>query len=516
MFYSLVNKILQSTLRIYVERLFDLNKRPIQTQEEILLDFIAKAKNTAFGRLHHFDSIHDYKDYVSKVPLHEYGDLKPYINQMRHGEKDILWPGKVEWYAKSSGTSSGVSKFIPVPKESLEGAHMNGGKIELALYFNHNPDSKLFEGLGLRLGGSTDLESHGKSHSGDLSAILIQNMPMWAEFRSAPSNNTALMSNWEQKIDTILDEVISQNITSFWGVSSWFLVLFNKVIERTGASNLLEVWPNLELFAHGGVNFAPYKEQFKALMPGDQVTFMENYNASEGFFAVQDNPDFDGLLLLTCCGTFYEFIPMDEFQGKDSQTITLGDVQLNREYAVVISTNGGLWRYLLGDTIRFVSLKPFRIKVSGRTTHFINAFGEEVIVSNAEEALSKACTIHKCSVRDFHAAPVFMQSKKSGAHQWLIEFEKAPKNLNLFSSDLDIMLQQLNSDYAAKRKGDIVLGPPQLSQVNSGLFHTWLKNKNKLGGQNKIPRLSNERTLIAEFMELNEALHIAQERQSKD
>ena len=241
MFYSLVNKILQSTLRIYVERLFDLNERPIQTQEEILLDFIAKAKNTAFGRLHHFDSIHDHKDYVSKVPLHEYGDLKPYINQMRHGDKDILWPGKVEWYAKSSGTSSGVSKFIPVPKESLEGAHMNGGKIELALYFNHNPDSKLFEGLGLRLGGSTDLESHGKSHSGDLSAILIQNMPMWAEFRSAPSNNTALMSNWEQKIDTILDEVISQNITSFWGVSSWFLVLFNKVIERTGASNLLEV-----------------------------------------------------------------------------------------------------------------------------------------------------------------------------------------------------------------------------------------------------------------------------------
>ena len=251
-------------------------------------------------------------------------------------------------------------------------------------------------------------------------------------------------------------------------------------------------------------------------MPGDQVTFMENYNASEGFFAVQDNPDFDGLLLLTCCGTFYEFIPMDEFQGKDSQTITLGDVQLNREYAVVISTNGGLWRYLLGDTIRFVSLKPFRIKVSGRTTHFINAFGEEVIVSNAEEALSKACTMHKCSVRDFHAAPVFMQSKNSGAHQWLIEFEKAPNNLNLFSSDLDIILQQLNSDYAAKRKGDIVLGPPQISQVNSGLFHTWLKNKNKLGGQNKIPRLSNERTLIAEFMELNEALHIAQERQSKD
>lgn len=516
MFYSLVNKILQSTLRKYVERFFDLNDKPIQTQEEILLDFIVKSKDTKFGRLHHFDSINDYKDYISKVPLHEYSDLKPFIDQMRNGCKNILWPGKVEWYAKSSGTSSGVSKFIPVPKESLEGAHLNGGKIELSLYFNYNPDSKLFEGLGLRLGGSTELESHGKSHSGDLSAILIQNMPMWAEFRSAPSSNTALMSNWEQKIDAILDEVISQNITSFWGVSSWFLVLFNKVIERTGASNLLEVWPNLELFAHGGVNFAPYKAQFKALMPGNQVTFMENYNASEGFFAVQDNPDLDGLLLLTCCGTFYEFIPMEIFQGTNSKTITLKDVALNQEYAVVITTNGGLWRYLLGDTIRFISLKPFRIKVSGRTTHFINAFGEEVIVSNAEEALSQACTLHQCSIKDFHAAPVFMESKKSGGHQWLIEFEKEPKNLALFSNDLDILLQKLNSDYASKRKGDIILGPPQITKGNKGLFHTWLRNKNKLGGQNKIPRLSNERSLITEFIELNEVLHSGQELQSKD
>ncbi|MAZ97576.1 GH3 auxin-responsive promoter family protein [Schleiferiaceae bacterium] len=516
MFYSLVNKILQSTLRKYVERLFDLNDRPIETQEEILLDFISEAKDTKFGQLHHFHSIETFTDYVAHVPLHEYEDLKPYIDQMRQGAKDILWPGKVEWYAKSSGTSSGTSKYIPVPEESLEGAHLNGGRIELALYFNHNPDSKLFEGLGLRLGGSTELETHGESHSGDLSAILIQNMPIWAEFRSAPSNNTALMSNWEQKIDAILDEVISQNITSFWGVSSWFLVLFNKVIERTGASNLLEVWPNLELFAHGGVNFAPYQEQFRALMPGNQVTFMENYNASEGFFAVQDDPDFDGLLLLTCCGTFYEFIPMNEFKGKNSKTIMLDDVQLNQEYAVVISTNGGLWRYLLGDTIRFVSLKPFKIKVSGRTSHFINAFGEEVIVCNAEEALTNACAMHECSVKDFHAAPIFMEAHKSGAHQWLIEFEKAPQDLNLFSSDLDNMLQQLNSDYAAKRKGDLILGPPEVIQVHEGLFYTWLKKKNKLGGQNKIPRLSNERKLIKEFIELNEVLHVAQAQRSKD
>ena len=510
MFYSLVNKVLQSTLRKYVEELFEVNERPIQAQERILLDFVLKARKTTFGRAHGFKEIKDHQDFISKVPLHEYGDLKPYIERMRQGEKNILWPGKVEWYAKSSGTSSGVSKYIPVPKESLEGSHMNGGRIELALYFNHNPESKLFEGLGLRLGGSTSLESHGKSQAGDLSAILIQNMPMWAEFRSAPSNETALMSNWEEKIDAILDEVISQNITSFWGVSSWFLVLFNKVIERTGANNLLEIWPNLELFAHGGVNFAPYESQFRKLMPGNQVTFMENYNASEGFFAVQDDPNIDGLMLLTCCGTYYEFIPMDQFQGKNSKTITLGEVELDQEYAVVITTNGGLWRYILGDTVRFVSLKPHRIKVSGRTAHFINAFGEEVIVTNAEEALTSACSQHKCSVRDFHAAPIFMENKEGGAHQWIVEFEVEPRDLRDFGQTLDQALQTVNSDYAAKRKGNIVLRQLELVQAEKGLFHHWLKSKGKLGGQNKIPRLSNERKLITAFLELNEALRNAQ------
>lgn len=510
MFYSLVNKVLQSNLRKYVEELFEVNENPHYAQERILLDFLLKARKTTFGKTHHFHEIKDYGDFISRVPLHEYGDLKPYIEQMRQGAKDILWPGKVEWYAKSSGTSSGISKYIPVPKESLEGSHMNGGRIELALYFNHQPDSKLFEGLGLRLGGSTVMESHGQSQAGDLSAILIQNMPMWAEFRSAPRNETALMSNWEEKIDAILDEVISQNITSFWGVSSWFLVLFNKVIERTGANHLLEVWPNLELFAHGGVNFAPYESQFRALMPGDQVTFMENYNASEGFFAVQDDPNFDGLMLLTCCATFYEFIPMSEFKGKESRTITLKDVELNKEYAVVITTSGGLWRYILGDTVRFVSLKPHRIKVSGRTAHFINAFGEEVIVTNAEAALTKACEIHQCSVRNFHAAPIFMENKTGGAHQWMVEFEYAPEKLDEFTSTLDIELQRLNSDYSAKRKGNLILRELELVKAENGLFHQWLKNKNKLGGQNKIPRLSNERTLMNEFLGLNDELRSAQ------
>ena len=510
MFYSLVNKVLQSTLRKYVEALFEVNENPSKTQQRILFDLTSKASNTRFGKLHGFENIKNHAEFINQVPLSEYQDLKPHIDLMRAGAEDILWPGKIEWYAKSSGTSSGVSKYIPVPKESLEENHMNGGRIELALYFNHRPESKLFEGLGLRLGGSTNLETHGASYSGDLSAILIQNMPMWAEFRSAPSHETALMSNWEEKIDAILDEVINQNITSFWGVSSWFLVLFNKVIERTGAENLLEIWPNLELFAHGGVNFAPYEDQFRALMPGDQVTFMENYNASEGFFAVQDDPNVDGLMLLISSGTYYEFIRMSEFEGKKSRTVLLGEVELDTEYAVVISTNGGLWRYILGDTVRFVSLKPHRVKVSGRITHFINAFGEEVIVSNAEAALTKACTLHKCSVRDFHAAPLYIENSKGGAHQWLIEFQTEPDDIQGFILSLDLALQQENSDYAAKRKGNMVLRQLELVKAEFGLFHRWLGERNKLGGQNKIPRLSNDRKLITTFLELNEVLRNAQ------
>lgn len=507
MFYSLVNKVLQSNLRKYVEALFEVNERPAAVQNILLEQLVSSAKNTRFGMIHHFHHIKDYDGFKQNVPLHEYGDLKAYIEEMREGSKDVLWPGRIEWFAKSSGTTSGVSKYIPVPKENLEGTHMYGGRLELALYFNHNPESKLFEGLGLRLGGSTQLESHEKSHSGDLSAILIQNMPMWAEFRSAPSHQTALMSNWEEKIDAILDEVIDQNITSLWGVSSWFLVLFNKIIERTGANNLLEVWPNLELFAHGGVNFEPYENQFRKLMPGNQVTFMENYNASEGFFAVQDDPNYDGLLLLLDAGIFYEFIPMERFNGTESETITLDQVSLDTEYAVVITTNGGLWRYILGDTVRFVSLKPYRIKVSGRTGHFINAFGEEIIIANAEEALTRASKAVPSSLRDFHAAPIFMEDGKSGAHQWIIEFETPPNDFERFTLALDSALQHLNSDYAAKRKGNIVLGPPQIVVAENQLFHTWLKERNKLGGQNKIPRLSNQRKLITEFLALNERLH---------
>ena len=515
MFYSLVNKVIRFNLRKYIEELFATMEDPKGTQNDVLEELLAQGGKTSFGKGYGIDSATTPEEFAKKMPLHEYGDLEPYIQRMRSGEADVLWPGVIDWYAKSSGTTSGVSKFIPISEQNIKNCHFIGGRYELALYFNQNPEAAIFEGLGLRLGGSTAIEQHGKSRSGDLSAILIEHIPMWAEFRSAPSPSTALMSDWEEKIDAILDEVIQQNITSLWGVSSWFLVLFEKILERTGKSNLLEVWPNLELFAHGGVNFAPYESTFRALMPGDQVTFMENYNASEGFFAIQDNPADQGMLLLLNSGIYYEFIPMSEYQGTRSTTIALSEVELDTEYAMVITTNSGLWRYILGDTVTFTSRSPYRVKVSGRTAHFINAFGEEVIVTNAEEALKAACERCTARTRDFHAAPVFMDQGRSGAHQWIIEFDELPNNLVEFSHTLDQELQKRNSDYAAKRQGNLVLSNLQIVVAQDRLFHHWLKAKGKLGGQNKIPRLANNRKLMEEYLTLNEALQTNLELLSK-
>jgi hypothetical protein len=508
MIYSWVNKVIRQNMRNRVEEIYAFIDQPVHVQEQLLRDLLAKGVETEYGHKYRFDLIHSAKEFSTRVPLSNYAALKPYIERMRSGEKNILWPGKVQWYAKSSGTTSGVSKYIPVSKESIEDCHFSGGRFELALYCNVVPETKIFEGLGLRLGGSTEIQSEGKSHSGDLSAILIQNIPLWAELRSAPSSDTALMSDWEKKIDAIIDEAIEQNITSLWGVSSWFLVLFKKVLERTGKNHLLEVWPNLELFAHGGVNFAPYEEQFRALMPGNQVTFMENYNASEGFFAVQDDPTQDGMLLLLNNGIYYEFIPMDSYEGTNSLTIGLSEVELNKDYAVVITTNGGLWRYLLGDTVKFTSITPHRIKVSGRTAHFINAFGEEVIVTDAENAIQSACLKNHCDLVEFHAAPCYMNSEKTGGHQWIVEFKTPPEDLQAFVKDLDHALQEENSDYAAKRKGDLVLQLPNVVVAKPGLFHQWLKSKNKLGGQNKVPRLSNNRDLITQLESMNGANQI--------
>lgn len=489
-------------MRRHNQRIEESLLYPTETQERVLREILSRAAQTEIAVQYGFQDLKSGAAFRDRLPLHQYADLKPYIDRMREGEKDVLWPGQVQWYAKSSGTSTGKSKFLPITPEALESCHFSGGRFELALYTKQNPKTKLFEGQALRLGGSTAVESNGKSFHGDLSAIMIEHLPVWAELRSAPKHQTALMKNWEEKIEAIADEAIATRITSLWGVSSWFLVLAHRILEKTGAENLLEVWPNLELFAHGGVNFTPYESQFRALMPGPQVTFMENYNASEGFFAVQDQRDQPGMLLLLDNGIYYEFIPMDRYAGEHSPTVSLSEVELEVEYALVITTNAGLWRYILGDTIKFISLAPHRIIVSGRTGHFINAFGEELIVSDAENALAKACELHSCTIADFHAAPIFLEGKKSGRHQWLIEFEQRPQDPLAFAQSLDALIREENSDYDAKRTGNLILNQLSLIIAPTGLFHLWLESKGKLGGQHKIPRLRNDRDLMQEFLSL--------------
>ena len=508
--FTWVNRALRANMKRRAKDLYFYKNEAIAHQNELLKNLIQFGTLVEYGNLYGFDMIQNAEEFSTQVPLSNYPVLEPYIERMRNGEMDVLWPGKVSWFAKSSGTTSGISKYIPISKENLEDCHFQGGKSELALYCNYRPDTKMFEGLGLRLGGSLQAHQTNRSQDGDLSAIIMDNMPIWSKMVSAPSQEVALMSNWEEKLEAMVNEVVDQNITSFWGVSSWFLVFAQAVLEKTGKEHLLEVWPNLELFAHGGVNFAPYQAQFRALFPGDQVVFLENYNASEGFFAVQDRPESEGMLLLLDNGIYYEFIPMSQFDGLDSTTIALEEVELDTEYALVITTNSGLWRYLVGDTIKFTSTDPYRIQVTGRTAHFINAFGEEVIVSDAESALHEACQQHPCSIVDFHAAPSYMEGRKSGAHQWIIDFSQPPSNLDLFAHTLDDALRKENSDYDAKRKGNLLLGPPQIVVAKQGLFHAWLKQRNKLGGQNKIPRLSNSRALIEEFLALNEQLQNGQ------
>lgn len=493
-------------MRKRAAELLEVSEHAISTQHAVLIDLLKHGALTEFGQEYHFDTLQSFEDYAARVPLHTYDDLQPMIERMRKGERNVLWPGRVKWFAKSSGTTSGVSKFIPISNENLELCHFEGGKSELALYCNINPETAMFEGLGLRLGGATKPHEDGQSNYGDLSAILIQNMPYWAELVSAPSHEVALMDQWEEKIEALADEAIASNITSFWGVSSWFLVLFQRVLEKTGKSNLLEVWPNLELFAHGGVNFSPYKAQFQAMMPGDQVTYLENYNASEGFFAVQDDPKSEGMLLLVNNGIYYEFIPMTEFNGTASKTLPLEHVKVGVDYAMVITTNSGLWRYLIGDTVKFTSIQPYRIVVSGRTAHFINAFGEELIIADAENALRQACETTFATIRDFHAAPKYIEGKKSGSHQWLIEFNREPNDLAAFAATLDRALKAENSDYEAKRTADLILGPPEIMVAKPGVFHRWLKERDKLGGQHKVPRLSNNRTLIEQFLAIHDRL----------
>jgi len=478
-------------------------KYPVEVQDELLQNLLHKARNTEIGKQYDFASIRSYQQYAERVPVTTYEENKDQIERARAGETNIFWPKPIKWFAKSSGTTNAKSKFIPVSQDSLEDCHYAASKDLLCIYFNNNPDSQLFVGKGLRLGGSKELYKENGTIFGDLSAILIDNMPFWAEFSSTPSNEVSLLADWEIKMQAIVDETIKENVTSLAGVPSWMLVLLNNVIETTGKDHLLEVWPNLEVYFHGGVSFDPYVRQYQSLLPRDDFKYYEIYNASEGFFAIQDSNDSKELLLMLDYGIFYEFIPMDTFGTQQQKAIPLGEVEIGKNYAVVITTNAGLWRYLIGDTVRFTSVRPYRIKVSGRTKHHINAFGEELIVENAEAALKKASEITGVEIVEYTAAPIFMEGKEKGAHEWIIEFKNEPEDFERFKVELDKALQQVNSDYEAKRNNNTTLKAPTIHQARHRLFYDWLKKQNKLGGQHKVPRLSNSRSYLEELLELN-------------
>ena len=442
---------------------------------------------------YNFSNLFNVRDFKDAVPIHEYDDLKPYIERMMQGEQNILWNTPIYWFAKSSGTTSNKSKFIPISDESLQDGHYKASKDVLTLYYTYNPDSELLTGKGLVIGGSHNVNPMNKeAQYGDLSAVLLQNSPFWGHWFRTPDLSIALMDEWESKIEKLAKSTIKENVTSVSGVPTWTLVLFKRILEITGKKTISEVWPSLELFMHGGVSFTPYKEQFQKFI-GKNINYLEMYNASEGFFAAQDIPGEEGMLLFTDHGIFMEFMPVSEYGKKNPQTISLQDVEPERNYALVISTNGGLWRYLLGDTIQFISLEPFRIKVSGRLKHFMNAFGEEVIVDNTDKAIAIASEKTGAVVNDYTAAPVYFSDTLNGAHEWLIEFDKAPASLESFTKELDAALKNTNSDYEAKRYKDIALRLPIIHSLKKGIFNEWLKSQGKLGGQHKVPRLSNER-----------------------
>lgn len=474
-------------------------KYPNEVQQELLMSLLDTAKDTFIGARYEFSSILSYRAFAERIPISTYEDLEPLIEQTRRGEQNIFWPTQIKWFAKSSGTTNAKSKFIPVSPEALEDCHYKAGKDMLCLYLNNNEESQLFTGKSLRLGGSKQLYEDNNSIFGDLSAILIDNLPFWVEFSSTPSNRVSLMGEWETKLAAIVNETINENVTSFAGVPSWMMVLMNRVLETTGKQNLLEVWPNLEVYFHGGVSFEPYRRQYANLIPKGDFKYYEIYNASEGFFAIQDSNYSKDMLLMLDYGIFYEFIPMDGFGTDRQRVIPLAEVELEKNYAVVITTNAGLWRYLVGDTVRFTSLDPHRIRVTGRTKHHINVFGEELMVENTDKALAKACEQTGVEVLDYTVAPVFMEGKEKGAHEWIVEFKSVPIDVEAFRDALDLALQTVNSDYEAKRYNNMTLNKLVLNVARPRLFYDWLKERDKLGGQHKIPRLSNERTYLEQL-----------------
>lgn len=498
---TIINSVISWFMKKRMHQIELFMKYPHDVQDELFKRLITSAKNTEWGKKYNYSSVNNYSDFIDRVPLNDYNDLKPYIDRLRNGEQNLLWNSEIKWFAKSSGTTSDKSKFIPVSQEALDECHFKGGKDLLSIYCNNNPDTQVFSGKLLGMGGTHFPDNpEAGTFVGDVSAIIMENLPTWVELIRTPDLSIALMSEWENKIEKIAQITRRENVTNITGVPSWTMVLLKRVLEITGKSNIKEVWPNLELFIHGGVSFSPYQNQFRNLIPGE-MNYLETYNASEGFFGIQDRNDADDLLLMLDYGIFYEFIPLDD-TGSSQQTIPLKQVKTGINYAMVISTNAGLWRYQIGDTITFTSTDPYRIKITGRTRSFINAFGEELIVDNALKALQSACEKTGAMINEFTAAPVYFSDNASGAHEWLIEFEKEPDDLAYFTELLDNALKSLNSDYEAKRYHNMVLNEPIVRPMPTGAFYAWLKKRDKLGGQYKVPSLSNDRSYVDQLLEI--------------
>lgn len=498
---SLKNPALRSIMKLRQSAIDNFVLNPVDTQQQVFNDLIGSAQYTEYGKKYGFEKINSIADFKRNVPVNDYDSLKPYINRILEGEQNVLWYSDINWFAKSSGTTSDKSKFIPISKESLDENHYKAGKDVHALYLKQFPDSNIFNGKCLVIGGSHQVNQlNADSFYGDLSAVMIQNIPFIGQILQTPSPDIALMDEWEEKIEMIARATVNENVTYIAGVPTWTIVLIKRLFEIHKTDNLHDIWPELELYIHGGVNFKPYKAQFESFFPKSRINYLETYNASEGFFAAQDASNEEGLLLFLNHGIYYEFMPVEEYGKEHPQTLSLKEVELNKQYAIVISTTGGLWRYVVGDTVQFTSIRPYRIKVSGRLKHFINAFGEEVIIENADYAITKAAAQTGAIVCDYTAAPVYMTGNENGAHEWIIEFEKQPDSFEKFCELLDASLKEINSDYEAKRYKDIALRKPMVHKMCKGGFNAWLKSKGKLGGQHKVPRLNNDRTHLEEIL----------------
>lgn len=496
----MINSLLRWIMKKRIHQIELFMKYPLEVQEEWFQDLISSAQATEWGKKHGYESICTPEDFKANVPIQNYESLKPYIERMMNGEQNILWPSPVKWFAKSSGTTADRSKYIPVSEEALEDCHYKGGKDLLSIYCHNCPETEIFKGKSLLLGGSHAMNALGNTIQGDLSAIILENLPFWAEYKSMPDKLIALNPNFEEKIERIANLAKDENITSISGVPTWNLVLAKRMMEMTGKANLLEIWPKLEFYFHGGVSFKPYREQFKKLIPSSRMYYLENYNASEGYFAIQDRQDDESMLLMLDYGIYFEFLPIEDLDKPDAQTFGLDGVELGKNYAIIISTNAGLWRYMIGDTVKFTSTYPFRIVVTGRTKQYINTFGEELMVDNADEAIKKAAEATHAQVREYTAGPIYFENGQAGGHEWIVEFEVEPDSREAFIYSLDENLRQINSDYDAKRYNDLALKRPVIHFVPQGTFYDWMKGRGKLGGQNKVPRLSNERKYLESIL----------------